>query len=70
ALVRGYDVVIDPSATGARALEHPLLGAQSADEVRRSAMLQVVHMGATLYECDESSEAEPAANGTAETAAR
>lgn len=49
ALVRGFDVVIDPDATGARALDDPQLGAQSADEVRRTALLQVVNMGATLW---------------------
>ncbi|MEO6211237.1 MAG: isochorismatase family cysteine hydrolase [Gemmatimonadaceae bacterium] len=49
ALVRGFDVVIDPDATGARALESALLGSQSADEVRRTALLQVVNMGATLW---------------------
>jgi len=48
ALVRGFDVVVDPDATGARALEDARLGTLSADEVRRSALLQLVHMGATL----------------------
>jgi nicotinamidase-related amidase len=56
ALVRGFDVVIDPAATGARELEHPLLGAQSADEVRRTALLQLVNMGATLFDSDAASE--------------
>lgn len=48
ALVRGFDVVIDPDATGARDLEDARLGRQSADEVRRSALLQLVNMGATI----------------------
>ncbi|MEO8881488.1 MAG: isochorismatase family cysteine hydrolase [Gemmatimonadaceae bacterium] len=48
ALVRGFDVVIDPDATGACALDDPQLGAQSADEVRRTALLQLVSMGVTL----------------------
>jgi nicotinamidase-related amidase len=48
ALVRGFEVVVDPDATGARAIEHPLLGSQTADEVRRSALLQVADMGATI----------------------
>jgi len=48
ALVRGYDVVLDPVATGAHDLTHPTLGVQSADEVRRSAFLQLSDMGATL----------------------
>lgn len=49
ALIRGYDVVVDPAATGARDLIDPILGTQSAEEVRRTALLQVVNMGATLY---------------------
>lgn len=48
ALVRGFDVVVDPEATGARALEHDALGRLTADEVRQSALLQVVNMGATV----------------------
>jgi nicotinamidase-related amidase len=48
ALIRGFDVAVDPAATGARALEHPALGAQTADEVRDAALLHVVHMGATV----------------------
>jgi nicotinamidase-related amidase len=48
ALIRGFDVQIDPEATGARDLEDPVLGKLTADEVRRSALLQLVHMGATL----------------------
>lgn len=48
ALVRGFEVVVDPEATGAHALEHEVLGRQSADEVRRSALLQLADMGATV----------------------
>ncbi|HEX4068389.1 MAG TPA: isochorismatase family cysteine hydrolase [Acidobacteriaceae bacterium] len=48
ALVRGFGVSVDPKATGACGLSHALLGAQSADEVRRSALLQVAAMGATI----------------------
>jgi nicotinamidase-related amidase len=48
ALVRDFRVVIDPDATGTRALEHEGLAAQSADEVRRTAMLHLASMGATL----------------------
>ena len=48
ALIRGFDVAVDPEATGARALDHPVLGAQAADEVRNAALLHVVHMGATV----------------------
>lgn len=48
ALVRGFGVVVDPEATGARDLEHEVLGRQSADEVRRSALLQLANMGAII----------------------
>ena len=48
ALVRGFDVAIDPDGTGACDLDHELLGHQSADEVRRSALLHVVNMGVTI----------------------
>ena len=57
ALVRGFDVVIDPAATGASAIEHAQLGRQSAEEVRRSAFLHLAHMGATVV-----SGARPAAD--------
>lgn len=50
ALIRGFEVALDPEATGARDLEHPSLGRQTADEVRRSAMLQLTNMGATVVE--------------------
>ncbi len=48
ALVRGFDVSLDPAATSARDVEHPALGRQSADEVRRSALLHLAHMGAKI----------------------
>jgi nicotinamidase-related amidase len=48
ALVRGFDVAVDPEATGARDLHDERLGHQSADDVRRSALLQLLNMGATL----------------------
>ena len=48
ALIRGFDVLIDPEATGARDLEDPILGRQSADEVRRAALLHLTNMGATI----------------------
>ena len=48
ALVRGFEVVVDPDATGARELDHPSLGKQTADEVRRTALLQLSNMGATV----------------------
>jgi nicotinamidase-related amidase len=48
ALVRGFEVSIDPNGTGGPALYDPLLGEQTADEVRRTALLQLTHMGVTL----------------------
>lgn len=48
ALIRGFDVEIDPHATGARDLEDQTLGRLTADEVRRSALLHLVNMGATI----------------------
>ena len=48
ALVRGFEVAVDPDGTGACNLDHELLGRQSADEVRRSALLHLVNMGVTI----------------------
>jgi len=48
ALVRGFEVSVDPDATGARDLEDEVLGRQTADEVRRSALLHLTNMGVTL----------------------
>ena len=48
ALVRGFDVAIDPDGTGACDLDHELLGHQSAEEVRRSALLQLTNMGVAM----------------------
>lgn len=47
-IMRGLDVHIDPEATGACEISHPMLGTQTADEVRRSALLQLFNMGATI----------------------
>ena len=44
ALVRGLEVHVDARGVGARDIEDELLG-QSADEVRRSALLQLSDMG-------------------------
>jgi len=52
ALVRGFEVHLDPEATGARDLHDAVLGSQSADEVRRSAVLQLLDMGAHLATSD------------------
>jgi nicotinamidase-related amidase len=48
ALVRGFDVVVDANATGARDLEDEVLGQLTADEVRRSALLHLQHMGVQI----------------------
>ena len=47
-LMRGFRVLIDPEATGTRALELDGLARQSADEVRRSAVLHLVSMGVSV----------------------
>jgi hypothetical protein len=52
ALVRGFKVSIDPTATGAREIVHPVLGRQTADEVRRTALLQLSDMGAAIVQFD------------------
>jgi nicotinamidase-related amidase len=53
ALVRGFAVRIDPDATGGTELRDPLLGTQSAEEVQRTALLQLTHMGVTLSRAPE-----------------
>jgi len=50
AIMAGLDVFLDPAATGACDMEHPQLGKLTADEVRRSALLQLVNMGASLQQ--------------------
>jgi nicotinamidase-related amidase len=68
ALVRGYGVAVDPEATGARDLEHGSLGRQSADEVRRSALLQLTNMGATVVATPSTPEHTAPLAGTASSA--
>lgn len=48
ALVRGFDVAVDPDATGARDLADEILGQLSADEVRRTTLLHLQNMGVTM----------------------
>jgi nicotinamidase-related amidase len=50
ALSRGFRVSLDPEATGACDIEHALLGKQTAEEVRRSALLQLTNMGAFVID--------------------
>ena len=48
ALIRGFEVTVDPNATGARELKDDVLGSQTAEDVKRSALLQLTHMGARV----------------------
>jgi len=49
AIMLGLEVVLDPEATGACDMTHPSLGAMTAEEVRRSALLQLANMGAQIW---------------------
>jgi len=49
AIMADLVVFLDPEGTGACDMEHELLGRLSADEVRRSALLQLANMGAIIY---------------------
>lgn len=64
ALIRGFDVVLDADATGACDLEHEVLGQQTADEVRRSALLHLTNMGATISRTREAVQEAFAASST------
>ena len=46
--MKGLVVFLDPDATGACDIVHGKLGTLSADEVRRSALLQLINMGAQI----------------------
>ena len=48
AIMKGLVVSLDPDATGACDIVHGQLGTLSADEVRRSALLQLMNMGAQI----------------------
>lgn len=48
AIMKGLEVYIDPETTGTCALDHPLLGALSATENHRAALLQLENMGAVI----------------------
>ncbi|MEO6630309.1 MAG: isochorismatase family cysteine hydrolase [Mucilaginibacter sp.] len=48
AIMAGLQVFIDPNATGACDMNHEILGSQTADEVRRSALLQLANMSVTI----------------------
>lgn len=53
ALIRGFEVEVDPDATGARDLEDDALGRLTADEVRRTALLHLVNMGVRIARMKE-----------------
>jgi nicotinamidase-related amidase len=48
AYVREFDVAIDPAGTASRPIQHDLLGEQSADEVKRTALLHLAGLGVAL----------------------
>lgn len=48
AIMRDYRVFLDPGGTSSFAMEHPMLGSLSAEEVKTSALLHLVNMGAGL----------------------
>ncbi|MDB5087983.1 MAG: Nicotinamidase-related amidase [Mucilaginibacter sp.] len=48
AIMADLKVFIDPNGTGACEINHEILGVQTADEVRRSALLQLSNMGAVI----------------------
>lgn len=48
ALMRGLRVAVDPDGTGGCPWRHELLGEQSAEEVHRTALLQLNHLGARI----------------------
>jgi nicotinamidase-related amidase len=52
ALVRGFEVAVDPDATGARDMEDEVLGQLTADEVRRSALLHLKNMGVAIAQSE------------------
>jgi nicotinamidase-related amidase len=49
AIMARLGVQIDIRATGTCAIEHEILGVLGADEVKRSALLQLANMGACIY---------------------
>ena len=48
AYVRQFDVAIDPAGTASRPIQHDLLGEQSADEVKRTALLHLAGLGVAI----------------------
>ena len=48
AAMRGLEVSVDPEATGSCDIDHRLLGTQTADEVKRSALLHLTQLRARI----------------------
>ena len=48
ALMRGLSVAVDPDGTGGYPWRHELLGEQSAEEVHRTALLHLSHLGVSI----------------------
>ena len=48
AIMKDLNVLLDPAATGSCDIKNPVLGDLSAEESRRSALIQLANMGATL----------------------
>lgn len=48
AIMLDLNVILDPEGTGSCDMQHELLGKLNADDVRRSALLQLANMGAKI----------------------
>ena len=48
AYVRNFAVAVDPDGTASRPIQHDLLGEQSAEEVRRTALLHLASLGVSI----------------------
>jgi hypothetical protein len=51
--MRDFKVTVDPEATGSCDMNHDILGKQSANEVKFTALLHLENMGASLYTSDK-----------------
>jgi flagellar basal body rod protein FlgF len=48
AYIRNFAVAVDPDGTASRPIHHDLLGEQSAEEVRRTALLHLASLGVSI----------------------
>jgi len=48
AYTRNFAVAVDPDGTASRTIHHDLLGEQSAEEVRRTALLHLASLGVSI----------------------